>query len=320
MIIKELKCSNCGSNDFNPQAENKYACKYCGTINIIQRNNPFDAIPRTPSPPVSDVDKKKLNKIVVIAAMVSLGFSGALAFLIGSDSSPIISENILPITPTTMIDGVEYLDTITVLNDNKEMLILWQDSFLTSGLFSELVLVGEVQNKSGAIMRNASVNYTFYKDEIKKGSLSANVNKSILKPDEKAYFCVKWHFYAPHDSVLRVVNLNTFGTFINKNSDLTFNTDDVSMEVNSSNYVRMKGVVQNNQDKKMSAEFLFEFFDEKGKFVGSSKSSIGVLSPKEKGEILSSIYFGDASSRSSSHVDVIRKPHSFKITQYVTVY
>lgn len=311
MFIKDLKCSNCGSNDFVAQSIVNYRCSYCGTINYLHITPNSETSYKPVNQNYSTVVKPKY--ILWIAAGIL--FSGILVSVIMSLTSNYVESSVSHFsTPESKIEinGVEYYDTLSTMLNHPQLELLWYEFSDTVAHVKaqSFIINGELKNKSGALVKNPEIIFTFYNKGNKNYSINITPNESFILPDKSLFFSYSWPFFSSFDSTQIDIKMRSFG--FSAPDFYKFEILDEKFSIESGDRVKLEGVLKNSSDTSLYLSGHVDFFDENGKFVGSQNiNSPGVLRKGEKSIFkITPGFYGPGKNR---YPDLIRAPKSYKI-------
>lgn len=318
MFIKELKCSNCGSNDFKEISENKFSCTYCGTLNYIHKPEQKKEFTYNRTTYTYTFESTSTQSRAWMFANLGVIFSlcltiGITVILSNSTYDPDDFSNIGFDKPKEIeINGVKYLDTLTIKVDHPDIKVAWYEMSDTGSFkrWRNVLIVGEVENKSGAVWKYPFIEFNFYKDGLKVASVNDKLDIGYILPKSKESFCLNWSFGKPFDS-LEIVNKCEPFFFNSPKKSFAYKIKDEKFSIGSRDDAILEGVLENPNNHSINISGFVKFYDASGKYVGKNNLYSGILRKGEKTKFSISARFIKKGVENPSPA-LMREPKSYK--------
>lgn len=316
MFIKELKCSNCGSNDFKQIKENKFSCTYCGTINYIHNPEQKKEFSYTTTSYNETNSGNNPNKMFAIFGIAfSLCVAAATAFLLSNsihdyettDSNIFGSKKPKEIE----INGKMYLDTLTTKINHPDIKVAWYEMSDTSHFewWKGILIVGEIENNSGAVWKYPSIEFTFYNKGLKVGNNSTKLDQEYILPKSRESFSIEWSFPQMFDSVDITNKAEPF--FFHPPQKLrSFKISDEKFYIRNDYEAILEGVFENLNSYSINISGVVKYYDADGKYVGANNIYSGLLKKGEKTKFSNTSRF--IKDPKTTNPKLMRKPESYK--------
>lgn len=305
MKTTDLKCNNCGSNDFDKQSLTNYRCNYCGTQVIVEAQKVHSYDPRTHHVQVNVNEiyenTRKAAKIipffvvgVVVVIMISTGLSVFFTFNSASEKIDKVSQTLKNQGindgrfTTVTVNGKEIPDTLSDRKHNPSVKISPLEIMLVSERGNyQYRITGVYENGTGALIRSPRLELDFFDGDIKLQSIFPTIGRNYLLPGEKATFSSFVTLKRPYSHYVMRTPTSQFGIFKER---MPVHISDVHIQPDGKpyngqqNYI-MTMRVENQSKKTVYVEVLITFMDASKKITGYYSSSISPsLAPGEKTE------------------------------------
>lgn len=312
MFIKELKCSNCGSNDFKSISYNTYSCTYCGTLNYIHKpEEKKETTFTTTTYTVPSAPNQSSKMIVVFAAVFSMVLAGTISYFLMQPNTSYTDLNSTSSSPKKIeINGVSYLDTITTKENHQDIHVAWYEMSDTSDFewWKAILIVGEVENKSGAVWKYPSIEFTFFNKGLKVGNINTKLDQEYILPKSKESFSLDWSFPQMFDSVAVVNKAEPF-FFHPPNKNHKFKILDESFTYRNGYEALLEGIFENPNTYSINISGVVKFYDAEKKYVGAQNIYSGLLKKGEKTKFnITARFILNPKTTSPS---LMRKPESY---------
>lgn len=333
MKTTDLKCNNCGSNDFDKQSLTNYRCNYCGTQVIVEAQKVHSYNPLTHHVQVNVNEMyestRKVVKIIpfmVIGVVAVIMGTTALSLFTTFDSAREKIEEVNQTLKdqgindgrftTVTVNGKEIPDTLSDRKHNPSVKISQLEILPISEKGNyQYRIIGVYENATGALIRSPRVEMDFFDGDIKLQNVTPIIGRNYLLPGEKATFTSSLTLKRPYSHYVMRTPTSQFGILRErmpvKISDVHIQPDGSSYN-SQQNYI-MTMRVENQSKKTVYVEVLITFMDASQKITGYYSTTISPsLAPGEKTEFDARINV-TSNKEDLWHVKIYRELSSWSI-------